>query len=87
MRHAVTLSLGRDSACPSKFHVIGALRGPKPVCFCQRLRQSSNSEINYRALGVNPFENPSRVIKNENTFKSADELKLKSRLIIAFSSE
>jgi len=44
-------------------------------------------EHNYRALEVNHLDNPSRLIKQENAFKSADELKLKRTETIAFSSE
>jgi hypothetical protein len=37
----------------------------------------------YRALDPNHLDNPNRLIKNENTFKSADELKLKRTETIA----
>jgi hypothetical protein len=44
-------------------------------------------EYNYRALDVTHFDNPTRLTKNEDAFKSADELKLKRMETIAFSSE
>jgi hypothetical protein len=44
-------------------------------------------EIDDRALDVNPLESPSRLIKNEDAFKSADELKLNRTETIAFNSE
>jgi len=43
--------------------------------------------MNYRAPEVTHLDNPTRLTKNEDAFKSADELKLKRMETIAFKSE
>jgi hypothetical protein len=53
----------------------------------ESFKTNRHLEINYRALEVKPLENPSRLIKNENAFRSADELKLNRTETIAFSNE
>ena len=43
--------------------------------------------MTYRTLEENHLDNPTKLIKKENAFKRADEVKLKRTEMIAFSSE